>query len=202
MDPASPGAIAAHLQTDIRHGRLPAGSVLRQDELAERFGVSRQPVRLAIETLRSAGLVIARRDRSVEVAELSPRALDDLLALRRLVEREALAGAMSRIDPRNVLEARHLQERIEIETDPVLLEELDCAFHAALYKSCGNARLLKLVEELRREDRRPYGEQTPGSATRAKWSRQHRSLLRKYGAGDVKGALSALDDHFATLKGN
>jgi DNA-binding GntR family transcriptional regulator len=190
------------LQTEIRQGRLPAGSVLRQDELAERFGVSRQPVRLAIEALRSAGLVIPRRDRSVEVAGLSAQALDDLLALRRLAEGQALAGAMGRIDQRNVLEARHLQDRIEIETDPAVLEELDCAFHAALYKSCGNARLLRLVEELRREDRRPYCKQAPGSTPRAKWSRQHRRLLRKYAAGDVKGALAALEDHFATLKGN
>jgi DNA-binding GntR family transcriptional regulator len=202
MDPNSASAIANRLQSDIRRGRLPAGSVLRQDELAARFGVSRQPVRLAIEALRSAGLVTPRSDRSVEVAGLSAQALDDLLALRRLVEREALAGAMSRIDQRNALEARHLQDRIEIETDPAVLEELDCAFHTALYKSCGNARLLKLVEELRREDRRPYGEQPAGSPARAKWSRQHRSLLRKYAAGDVKGALAGLDDHFATLKGN
>src|SRR5512135_1194964 len=98
MDPNSASAIAAELQADIRLGRLPPGSVLRQDELAGRFGVSRQPIRLAIETLRAAGLVAARRDRSVEVAGLPPQALGELLALRRLVEREALLLAMPNAD--------------------------------------------------------------------------------------------------------
>jgi DNA-binding GntR family transcriptional regulator len=202
MDPNSPGAIAGALQADIRQGRLPAGSVLRQDELATRFGVSRQPIRMAIEALRSAGLVTSRHDRSVEVAGLAAEARTDLLALRRLVEREALLLALPRLEPRNLLEARHLQDRIEIEADPRLLEELDCAFHSALYKTCGNARLLKLIEDLRREDRLPYAQQPAGSSARAKWARQHRHLLRRCAAGDAASAVAALDAHFTPLKGS
>jgi DNA-binding GntR family transcriptional regulator len=202
MDPNSASAIAGNLQDDIRLRRLPPGSVLKQDDLAARFGVSRQPVRLALEILRSAGLVAARPDRSVEVVGLSAEAQGDLLDLRLLVERQALALAMAQMDRRNLLGARHLQDRIEIESDPKLLEELDCAFHGALYKACGNARLLKLIDDLRREDRRPYHEQPAGSPARARWTRQHRALLRKCAAGDAGGAVAALDEHFSQLKGN
>jgi DNA-binding GntR family transcriptional regulator len=202
MDPKSANTIAGRLQADIRLNRLPPGSVLRQDDLAARFGVSRQPVRLALEILRSAGLVAPRPDRGVEVVGLSAQAQGDLLELRLLVERQALALAMARMHERNLLEARHLQDRIEIETDPKLLEELDCAFHAALYKACGNARLLKLVDDLRREDRRPYSEQSAGSPARARWTRQHRALLRKCATGDTVGAVAALDEHFSALKRN
>jgi hypothetical protein len=76
-----------------------------------------------------------------------------------------------------------------------LLEELDVAFHAALYKPCNNARLLVLIEELRREDRGPYREQPAGSATRAKWSRQHRKMLTKCAAGDAASAVAVLEEH-------
>src|SRR5260221_5824158 len=188
MDPNSTNTIAGRLQDDIRLSRLPPGSVLRQDELAARFGVSRQPVRLALEILRSTGLVAARSDRSVEVVGLTAEALGDLLDVRLLAERQALALAMAQMGQRNLLEARHLQDRIEIESDPKLLEELDCAFHGALYKACGNVRLLKLIDDLRREDRRPYSQQPAGSPARARWTRQHRALLRKCAAGDTGGA--------------
>jgi DNA-binding GntR family transcriptional regulator len=80
------------------------------------------------------------------------------------------------------------------------LEALDDAFHSALYKPCENVRLLRLISELRSEDRRPYREQTVGSAKRALWSKQHRRLLRQYAAGDVDAALLALEQHLSALK--
>lgn len=200
MDPNSPGAIASCLREEIRLGRLPPGSILRQDALAERFGVSRQPIRLAIAVLRTSGLVTVRRDRSVEVGGISAQALRDLLVVRALVEREALVLAVPHLSERDILEARQLQERIEIETEPRLLEELDCAFHSALYKPCNNARLLKLIEELRCEDRRPYSEQPMRSSARAKWSKQHRNLLQRCAAGDAANAVAVLEEHLAALK--
>jgi len=200
MDPRSATEIVRHLEEDIRHGRLQAGLVLRQDALAERFGVSRQPVRMAIEILRASGVLTLRRDRSVEVVGTSEQTRRDLLAVRSLIEREALLLALPNLKERDLLKARHLQEEIEIENDPKRLEELDCAFHSALYRPCNNARLLKLIEELRREDRRPYHEQPVGSPARAQWSKQHRTLLSVSAAGNVTRAAAALQTHLAILE--
>ena len=200
MDPKVPSFIAASLEDDVRCGRLHPGSILRQEELAERFAVSRQPIRLAIEILRASGLVVDRRDRGIEVAGFPADRLRDLLAVRALVEREALALAVPRLSARDILEATQIQERIEIETDPKTLAELDCAFHTALYKPCGNARLVKLVEDLRREDLRPYREQAIGSMNRQVWSRQHRALIRKCRAIDAAAAIALLEKHLSTLR--
>ncbi len=180
----------------------PPGAILQQEALAERFAASRQPVRLALEILRANGLVVARRDRSLEVAGLSAEALRELMAIRRLVEREALTLALPASNERDLLEARQIQERIEIETDPAALEELDCAFHTALYRAGGNARLLRLMAELRREDIRPYASQPPGSANRERFARQHRALLHACSVGNLESALAALDDHFAVPMGD
>jgi DNA-binding GntR family transcriptional regulator len=199
MDPNST-AISAQLEEDIRLGRLARGAVLHQEALASRFGVSRQPIRLAIQSLRAAGLVALRQDRSVEVAGPSRQELRELVAVRLILEREALRIALPQRTKQNVLEATHLQERQEIEDDPRQLEALDNAFHGALYKPCENARLLRLIGELRSEDRRPYSEQKAGSAKRALWSKQHRQLLRRYAAGDCDGALLALEQHLSALK--
>jgi len=200
MDPRLAVEIVRDLEEDIRQGRLQAGLVLRQESLATRFGVSRQPVRMAIEMLRASGAVALRRDRSVEVVGSSAQGRRDLLAVRTLIEREALTLAMPCFEDRDLLKARHVQEQIEIERDPKRLEELDCVFHSALYQSCGNARLLRLIEELRREDRRPYHEQPVGSPARALWSKQHRKLLRACAARDAAIAVAALETHLAPLQ--
>lgn len=135
MDPNSPSSIAERLCADIRRGAIAVNAVLQQEELAARFGVSRQPVRLAMESLRAAGWLEPGKGRSLKVVEMTAEALRDLVAVRRLVEGEALALAMPRRDDRDVLEAGHLQERIEAETDPQALEELDAAFHTVLYRA-------------------------------------------------------------------
>lgn len=199
MDPNSPIEIADRLRADIRSGSIQAGAVLQQEALADRFGVSRQPVRLAMESLRAAGWLEPGRGRSLKVVEMSAEALRDLVAVRRLVEGEALTLALPHRSDRDVLEASHLQERIEIETDPQALEELDAAFHTVLYRAGGNPRLLALVDELRREDRRPYREQQPDTAIRAVWAEQHRALLDAFRAGDAGRAAAALDTHLAHL---
>lgn len=198
MDPNSAGTVTDQLREDIRLGRLLPGTVLRQDALADRFGLSRQPIRLALQNLRAAGLVTVRSDRSVEITGLSAEALRDLARVRLLLEREALALAVPHRTERDVLEARHLQARIDVEVEPRLIEDLDCAFHAVLYRPCGNVRLLKLIEDLRRENSRPYEAQPVGSKLRARFSKQHRSILARYAAGDAPGAVTALEKHLQT----
>ncbi|MDF1793046.1 MAG: GntR family transcriptional regulator [Thalassobaculaceae bacterium] len=194
-----PSEIADRLREDIRSGMLDAGATLHQEALAARFGVSRQPVRLAIESLRASGWAEAGRGRSMKVVEMSGEALGHLVAVRRLIERAALVEALPHRTERDVLEATHLQERIEIETDPKALEELDSAFHAVLYRAGGNPRLLALVDDLRREDRRPYHAQQPDTPIRAVWTRQHRALLAAFRDGDCARADAALDAHLAQL---
>ncbi|HEX7928914.1 MAG TPA: GntR family transcriptional regulator [bacterium] len=188
-------ASSNELRTDIQFGRLAPGAVLQQEQLAKRFAVSRQPIRMALEILKASGWVMSRRDRSVEVSGLSPQALHDLLQVRATVEREALTAAIPLLSGKDLLEAKHLQERIEVETDPKALEELDCAFHTALYRACGNARLLALIDELRRENLRPYREQPPKSQQRAGWGEDHAKLLAACRARDVAAAVAQLQAH-------
>lgn len=199
MDSNSHTEIALRLREDIRSGRLAAGAALQQEALAERFGVSRQPVRLAIENLRAAGWIEPGRGRSMKVSEMTASALRDLVDVRRLIEGEALARAIPRREDRDILAATHLQERIEIESDPAILESLDVEFHAALYRPAGNPRLLALIDDLRGEDRRPYHEQQPRTPIRDTWNRQHRDLLDAYRAGDAARAAACLERHLSQL---
>ncbi len=196
MDPNLSARIADSLEADILAGLLLPGVALQQEALAARFKVSRQPIRAALEILRERRLVALCSDRRVAVEGLSAAAFDELLATRAILETAALRTALrAGLGARDLLAARQLQERLEIEDDPKALAELDGAFHLSLYKACGNRRLLDLIEVLRRESRRAYCGQPPGSALRALWNDDHRALLAACEASDTGAAEELLNSH-------
>jgi len=190
-----PKLIAETLRQEIEARRLPPDAVLHQEALAARFGVSRQPVRRALDRLLAEGLLTRRPDRSLAVAGLSAEQGRELAALRVLVESEALRLSLPRLAPRDLRRAERLAAELSEEDDPAAIEELDVAFHAALYGACGNARMLRLIDSLRREGRRAYALQPPGSAFRATMAAQHDSILAACRAGDAAGAAVALAAH-------
>jgi len=190
-----PNSIADTLRQEIETRLLAPDSVLRQESLAERFGVSRQPVRQALDRLLAEGLVVRRSDRSLAVAGLSAEEGRELTALRILVEGEALRLSLPRLAPRDLRRAARMAEDLAEEEDPAAIEALDVAFHAALYGACGNARLLRLIDLLRREGRRAYALQPPGSAFRAAMAAQHDAILAACRDGDAAAATAALAAH-------
>lgn len=190
-----PNNIADTLRQEIEARLLPPDTVLRQEELAERFRVSRQPVRQALDRLLAEGLVVRRSDRGLAVAGLSAEESRDLAALRVLLESEALRLALPRLAPRELRRAARLAEDLAEEEDPAAIEALDVAFHATLYGACGNARLLRLIDSLRREGRRAYTLQPPGSAFRAAMAEQHETILAACRDGDIAAAVAALAAH-------
>ncbi|MGL4965664.1 MAG: GntR family transcriptional regulator [Inquilinus sp.] len=190
-----PNSIADALRRDIEARLLPPDTALRQESLAERFGVSRQPVRQALDRLLAEGLVVRRSDRSLAVAGLSAAQGLELAALRILVEGEALRLSLPRMEPRDLRRTTRLAGDLAEEEDPAVIEELDVAFHAALYGACGNARMLHLIDSLRREGRRAYALQPPGSAFRAAMAEQHEAILAACRAGDAATAVAALAAH-------
>lgn len=192
MDPRD---IAHSLSDDIEAGRIPPGTTLKQEALADRFGVSRQPVRQALTALLARGLVERLPDRSLAVRPLAPDEHEQIMAIRQLLEREALTGALPALGGRDLLLARRLVEDGELAETAAELEEIDAAFHRVLYAPCGNARLVALIDELRREGRRAYAQQPRGSASRQVMEQDHTAILAACAAGRLGEALAALANH-------
>lgn len=187
--------IAVALRREIESGRLPPGSILKQELLAERFGVSRQPVRQALDRLLSSGLLNRRPDRSLAVAGLTEEQARELAEIRGALETMALRGALSMLGDSDLRKARRLNEDLVEEEDPATLEELDVAFHRTLYGRCGNARLLSLIDELRRESRRAYLRQPKGSDERVILHAEHRAIIEACARRNEAAALQALSNH-------
>ncbi|MDI7047464.1 GntR family transcriptional regulator, partial [Escherichia coli] len=79
-------AIAVSLRELIAAGDLEDGARLVERELADRFGVSRMPMREAIQKLEGEGLVELMRNRGAVVRTLTQSDLDEIYSLRMLLE--------------------------------------------------------------------------------------------------------------------
>ena len=92
--PTAQEAVLIELRARILGGELPAGSALRQEDLAASLGVSRVPVREALRMLESEGHVVYAAHRGYRVAELSVADLEEIYALRAVIEDDLAARAM------------------------------------------------------------------------------------------------------------
>ena len=146
--------VAGQLRRRILSGQLAAGTPVREQELANEFGISRGPIRDALLTLTKEGLLVARPNVGVRVAaEPSPFKRNVIVRLRREVEGAALMGWFERKDP-SLLEAieKNLGQYKEAcgGTDLGQVVELDMAgmVQAVLLQEEAVAEIMDLLTEL------------------------------------------------------
>ena len=187
--------IMASLRQDIETGTLAPGAVLKQERLAERFGVSRQPIRQALDRMLASGLLKRRPDRSLAVAGLSEEQARELAEIRLSLEAAALEASVAALTESDLRKARRLNDDLLEEDDPRLLEELDIAFHRTLYGRSENQRMLTMIDDLRRESRRAYARQPKGSTARDQLHAEHQAIIEACAQKDTARARAALSQH-------
>src|SRR5438046_9746227 len=93
----TPDLIAESLRDEILRGEIPPGQPLRQEELAERFGVSRLPVRDALLRLEAQGLVHVYPNRGAFVISLTSNEVREVYEMMILLEGYILDRAVQRL---------------------------------------------------------------------------------------------------------
>jgi DNA-binding GntR family transcriptional regulator len=144
-------AVADQLRDEILDGRLGAGSRLVEAELAERFGVSRGPIRDALQELARAGLAVDLPRRGTFVSSLTERDLGDVYVIRRAIEEAAACLTIERADDTDVaamFEALAAVEAAYGGDDLAAAWDADMAFHRTYCRLSGNGRLLDLFDQL------------------------------------------------------
>lgn len=138
------------LRTDIVDGVVLAGSPLVEDEIAERLGVSRTPVRESIQRLAADGLVESRRRRWV-VRAYSAEEVAEIYGVRAALESHAARlAALHATDEQ--LAAIEAQRKLMTTEDAAVLAERAKAndeFHDLITAASGNKRLLENLREQR-----------------------------------------------------
>ena len=187
--------IVERIKGAIESGALRAGNPIGQQELADRLGVSRQPIRQALPLLIAEGWIQSLPNRRLLVRELATEEVDEIFAVRRLLEPVALAASIERATPSMMRRAKFALTEYEEADTPAALESADVDFHDALYSCCENSTLLRLIEQLRRSLKRVYELKPSGSALRKKAIAEHRKLAELCERGDARGASAALLAH-------
>ena len=145
--------LAKRLLADIFQGKLPAGTRLIIQNLADRFQLSSTPVREALLELEANGVVHFVHNRGAIVKPFGPEQLREIFHLRRILETEAARLACRRVDRRQLVELRDELRGLTGQTrgGKWLEREMlaDRRLHAMICNSCGNTRL---IEDIRRYD--------------------------------------------------
>ncbi|BBX02051.1 GntR family transcriptional regulator [Mycolicibacterium moriokaense] len=147
---SSAARIAAQLRTEILHGDLAPGSKLAQVGLAERFGVSRIPVRDALAILTGEGLVQPLSNATAVVTRMSVEELQELYDLRVAIEPRTTEIAVPNVGRADIL---YMRKQLAIMSAPVDARTWLAAnteFHAAVYRRANRPRTVELIEQLRR----------------------------------------------------
>jgi DNA-binding GntR family transcriptional regulator len=193
------GAVEA-LREMIVSGALAPCQKLREQELCERLGISRTPLREALRTLAAQGLVILTQNRGAEVAPLT---LDDIVALfdvvgtlEALAARLACAGMSDEaIAEIGMLHYRMLRHQIRGELPDYFL--LNQQIHRALIEGARNPVLLSIWEMLSaRVERAKYLPNLQGGRWKAAMQ-EHEAMLAALIARDGETLARLMQDHFA-----
>jgi DNA-binding GntR family transcriptional regulator len=187
--------IAEILREAIAEGSLVAGTALRQDELATRFGFSRMPIRDALRLLEAEGLVSIHPTRGAFVAKMDAVEISEIYAVRELLEVEALRLALPGLTHRTLDDAAAVLDQIDREPDVARWGILNRAFHLALYGACGNGRLLALIEAQHNAADRYVRILLASLDYRARSQSEHRKLLAACRKNDEIQSLKWLARH-------
>ncbi len=133
------------LREAIVHGDMQDGEVLRQDQIASLFNVSRIPVREALARLEAQGLVTNHRYKGAVVTALSVEEIAETFEFRALVEPEVIRRSVLRMSAEALAEAEAHCAAFSSETDPGAWAQCNRAFHYALYRDADRPYHLQIV---------------------------------------------------------
>ncbi|WP_030346700.1 GntR family transcriptional regulator [Streptomyces sp. NRRL S-1022] len=175
---------------------LQPGQHLVESDLAGHLGVSRQPVREALQRLNTEGWVDLRPAQGAFVHEPTEAEADELLTVRTLLEAEAARLAALNADEAGVQALRLIVEqgRTAVAADDVnRAVALNAAFHAKIMELAGNAVLSELAARVERRVRWYY---TPVARLRGgtAWS-EHSDLMLAIRAHDAELATRLMREH-------
>ena len=189
--------VAGELRRMIITGRYAPGTSLVESHLAEKFNLSRGPIRDALKTLAAEGLVDTNR-RSATVVGLSGADIDELFSLREAMERLALDIALGRNRAGltdGLRRALHEMRRAAEDRDPTAFTAADLRFHSVFYEAAEHRRLGDVwaqyrptIEMLLLASNERYTDLTPSV-------RAHELLARLVEEGDTEAVFAELHEH-------
>ena len=142
----------SQLKRRLFQGDYPPGSFLSERQLARDLGMSKTPIKAALERLEAEGYVTVSPQQGIVVRELSIREIADQYEIRAALESFVLRTLAGRLTATQV-EALHAnlesQARLRGTSEVTLGVELDAAFHTQFVEFLGNQEIIRVFGQLR-----------------------------------------------------
>jgi DNA-binding GntR family transcriptional regulator len=190
--------IARQLRDAIMHGYLAPGAQLSEAELSAQFGVSRGPLREAMQRLVQEGLVRSERNRGLFVKVLGEADVHDIYLARSAIESAAVRVILSGDTAAGVAELRSACAEMAAaaeRNDMAKVSDADLRFHELLVAQSGSPRLVRMHETLIVETRMCLTALQDTYRLPADVVREHAEVVDAIAARDELLALSRLDAH-------
>jgi len=187
--------IAASLRQRILSGEWFEGHRLRQDAIAQEFGVSHIPVREALRHLAAEGLIVIRPQKGAEVSALAPDSVRELLEIRSVLEIQAVRWALTNATEEIVCAASAILDESERTEDLSRWMALNWSFHSTLYAAAGRPQLVEIIRALNVRIERVIRLLIAASDYREQAQAEHRAILGAFRMRNETAVASLLAQH-------
>jgi DNA-binding GntR family transcriptional regulator len=187
----------------ILDGVFPPGSPLVERRIADEMGISRGPVREALHRLEQEGLVVTTPYKVTQVAEVGPKRIQEITALREVVEPLAVRQALPRLRRDELAELKRLLADMRSagargERDNLI--ELHLAFHRSYYEMADNDLLLQLWTLMEGQTRLYLHVHHLAPETLTDYAEHHQELLHAFETGSLDEIDTAVAQHVERVR--
>lgn len=190
-----------YLRERILNGKIAPNERLVETKIAKEIGTSRTPIREALHNLEAEKLVKSIPRVGYVVESMNAEDLEQICELREVIEELALRRALEKAHKKlvNGLARNMARQEEEVARGNVgAYIELDTQFHELIARLSGSARILELVQALRRHMLR-YGLQANRYIDTVMRSMDgHRRIFEAIKKGDADAAVQAVREHLGT----
>ena len=139
------------IRESILKGTLKAGEKVAEPELAERFGISRTPIREAFRQLESEGYLTVIPRKGAVVTSLSERDVEEFYAIKSILEGYAARMAAEKMTQKDIDRLEAINDRLELlaqQGDVKTFFRVHNEFHETFIRAAENEKLLELINQL------------------------------------------------------
>lgn len=185
------------LESDILTGVYQRGEVLTELKLVTDLGVSRTPVREALNRLEQEH-IIESTPRGILILGVTEQDLEDIFAIRMRIEGLSSYNATKRITKEELDELREtleLQEFYVNKQDPDRIKTMDSKFHQLIYRFCGSSVLYDTLMPLHKKVQKYRKASVENNARAQQSAHEHRAIFEAIEAGNAELAEKYTVEH-------
>jgi DNA-binding GntR family transcriptional regulator len=204
--PISHGSAAQRIESELRRLivalELPPGVRLSESDIAERHGVSRQPVREALIGLARTRLVEIQPQRGTVVVKISVRKMMEARFVREAIETAVVRRACSSFDRQSrerIDDLLDMQEQAARRDDHAAFQRYDELFHIALTEGAGCPLAWEAIQDIKAHMDRVCQLTLPGPEAMLPLIDQHRAIISAIDAQDENTAAEAMRRHLTEI---